>query len=172
MNLQTKRLYDISKELLVFVERCKEFGFANNASLASMKWNWCMENGGAWFATYRSQSIISVSGIHPFEDGYRALFRGAQLESRNVPLNRYHMQSYCFHDHLPYQLQIAGSKPIYITTNVDNDASGKMLKINKVFSLMSDIGVVTLVTTKDVFNTKQNVWLLNRDAYLKARERF
>jgi hypothetical protein len=169
---QVKRLYDINDQLMAFVDRCRALGFSNNDSLVTMKWKWCLENGGAWYATYKNDSVISVSGIHLFEDGYRALFRGAQLEPRDVPLNRYHMQSHCFHGHLPHQIKFAGSKPIYVTTNVNNDASGKMLKIDKVFSLMSATGLVRLLDTKEIFNTMQNVWLLDKDAYLKARERF
>ena len=47
-----------------------------------MKFDWCLDVGGMWFATYRNNDIISL-GIHPWENGrhfgtsersWRALF--------------------------------------------------------------------------------------------------
>lgn len=155
-------------DVLTFVSECYRRGFMNNKSLKSMKWEWCLENG-AWFATYRDNTIISLSGIHRWENGYRALFRGAQLESRPCGLNRYHMQSYCFAEQLPLQIEYAGVHPIYITTNVEHDASGRMNRVDKTFHKLAYHKLVEFVDRKEVFYTEQNVWRLNVGKYQSKR---
>lgn len=158
-------------DVLTFANKCNSKGFMNNNSLATMKWDWCLENG-TWFATYKDKTIISISGIHTFKDGYRALFRGAQLESKPVGLNRYHMQSYCFADQLPLQIKYANGSPIYITTNVENDASGKMTRIDKLFHHLQKECIVEHVCKEEVFYTLQNVWKLDAERYNEIRSRF
>lgn len=155
-------------DVITFMSECYRRGYMNNKSLIAMKWEWCLENG-AWFATYKDDSIISVSGIHSFKDGYRALFRGAQLESRPAGLNKYHMTSYCFAEQLPLQINFASRAPIYITTNIENDASGKMNKIDKLFHILEKQNIVGHESTEDVFYTKQNVWRLNVEKYNSIR---
>ena len=163
----TRRMSEPNQQLMTFIDKCEEKGFLNNKSLKLMKWEWCLETGGAWFVTYTDdlKEIISVSGIHPFEDGFRVLFRGAQLETRPCGLNRYHMQSYCFADQLPMQIDFADGKPIYITTNVEHDASGRMNKVDKLFHKLADFNIVHFVEQKEVWYTKQNIWKLNVDKY-------
>jgi len=170
----TKRLYTSSDELERFLAAAALRGFENNSNLDVMKWDWCIDVGGAWFGTYdASGSMVSISGIHPFEDGYRALFRGAQLESRPIGINKYHMQSYCFHSQLPYQIQFSKRyRPIYITTNPSNDASGMMIRIDKTFELLERLDMVKFVGKSDIFAVPQNVWQLNVDRYTEIRARF
>lgn len=158
--LDTKRIYDADQSVQDFIAQCDELGYKNNNSLKAMKFDWCIETGGAWFATYKDDKIISVSGIHPFENGYRALFRGAQLESRPCGLNKYHMQSYCFADQLPLQIKFAGVHPIYITTNVEHDASGRMNRVDKLFHKLAVHKIVDWVDQKEIYYTQQNVWRL------------
>ena len=165
----TKQIFEPTIKLKEFIEQCNTVGFKNNNSLKAMKFDWCIENGGAWFATFDNNNIISVSGIHSYEDGYRALFRGAQLKSRNVGLNRYHMQSYCFAEQLPLQIKFANEKPIYITTNVDNDASGKMNRIDKLFHTLAKYKIVDFVEQKELFYVDQNIWKLNVAEYTNVR---
>ena len=75
-----------------------------------LRWEWCLEKG-MWYATYTEDKIISLTGIHPFKDGYRALYRGAQLSPRPVKgLNRYQMQSWGIYAHLPLQIEFAKGK--------------------------------------------------------------
>lgn len=162
-------------ELTEFIELCRHMGFSNNESLSKLKWQWILENKGSWWATVLKDkthsNIVALSGIHPFKNGYRALFRGVQTFQRNAGLNKYHMSSYPFAEHLPKQMEWAQSKsndkdvPIYITTNVDNDASGKMLRINKLFHLLEKAGIVNYVNEEIVFNTKQTIWEVNKETY-------
>jgi len=166
--MQTKRIYDADQSVQDFIAHCDNLGYKNNNSLKAMKWDWCLENG-AWFATYKEDKIISLSGIHKFENGYRALFRGAQLESRPCGLNKYHMQSYCFAEQLPLQIEFAGVYPVYITTNVEHDASGRMNRVDKMFHKLAVHKLVNFVEEKEVYYTLQNIWRLNIRNYNLAR---
>lgn len=169
--MQTKRIYEADASVMEFMDRCDSLGYNNNNSLKHLKWDWCLEYG-AWFATYKNDSIISMSGIHMFEDGYRALYRGVQTESRPCGLNRYHMQSYCFAEQLPLQIEFAGVYPVYITTNVEHDASGRMNKVDKLFHKLALHKIVNFVEQKDTYDQIQNVWRLNIRNYNLARYGF
>lgn len=166
--MEETRLITDPTELIEFIVNCKELGYNNNSSLLAMKFNWVIENNGIWTGTFKEDRLISVSAIHPFENGWRALFRGAQIEARNV-LSKYHFSSHCFYNQLPVQLQYAKSDPVFITTNVDHDASGKMKKINKVFYYLEKQNLLTHVDQKIIFTKLQNLWLVNRDQYLNVR---
>ena len=160
---ETPKLHD-------FIEKCNTLNYKNNNSLKSMKFQWCLDNGGAWYTTVDNDgNIISLSGIHPFRDGYRALFRGVQLYPRDAGLNKYHMQSHCFYYQLPYQIEFANGSPVYITTNVTNDASGKMTRIDKTFHHLQRVGLVDYIVQEEIFNTLQNVWELNVEKYNAVR---
>lgn len=154
-----------------FLELCRHMGFLNNSSLSAIKWQWLLDNGGSWWATRVGDHIASISGIHPFHDGYRALFRGVQTYQRPAGLNKYHMSSYPFAEHLPLQMEWAEiikddpDVPIYITTNTENDASGKMLRINKVFHLLEKTKIVDFMGEDSVYYTKQNIWKVNKKEY-------
>ena len=81
------------------------------------------------------------------------------------------MQSHCFYYQLPYQIEFSGDKPLYITTNVINDASGKMTRIDKTFCLLARTQLVSNISQEVIFNTLQNVWVLNKEAYFKIRNK-
>jgi len=163
---------DAVDDVVVFANKCSQRGFMNNADLKVMKWEWCLENG-AWFATYKDNNIISITGVHKFKDGYRALFRGAQLETRPVAgLNRYQMQSYGMCDHLPLQIEFANGLPVYITTNITNDESGRMNRIHKSFSVMAKSDMLTHIGDEEVFYVQQSIWQVNVDRYFEIRSRY
>jgi hypothetical protein len=151
-------------------------GFHNNNDLSAIKWQWLLDNKGSWWATYIEGHVASISGIHPFKDGYRALFRGVQTYQRPTRgLNKYHMSSYPFAEHLPKQMEWAqviakdSEVPIYITTNSENDSSGKMLKVDRVFNLLQTTGIVDFVAEEDVYYTKQNIWKVSKEIYDRHR---
>jgi len=158
-----------------FLKLCKHMGFGNNESLTALKWQWLLDEGGSWWVTTLNDNIISLSGVHPFKDGYRALYRGVQTFQRPAGLNKYHMSSYPFAEQLPKQIEWAQIKsndnevPIYITTNIDNDASGKMLRINRVFKILEKQKIVDFMGEESVYYTKQSVWKLNKKEYYGHR---
>ena len=85
------------------------------------------------------------------------------------------MSSYPFAEQLPKQIEWAQIKsndsdvPIYITTNIDNDASGKMLRINKLFRILEKQKIVDFIGEESVYYTKQSVWELNKKEYYGHR---
>ena len=171
-----EQLYQVDDRLLKFLDECERKGYYNNNTLESLKFDWCLDIGGAWFATVKNNKIISLSGIHPWANGWRALFRGVQLEARPIGLNRHHMQSYPFYSHLPQQIKFAFNNNIdihndfvYITTNTETDSSGKMTRINKTFYHLEKLGLVKNLGEHDVYNVKQNTWILNIENYNNIR---
>ena len=172
MNYYTEELTQVTPALEDFIAQCKLFGWKNNSSLKELRWDWCLEKG-MWYATYSDNTIVSLTGIHPFKDGYRALYRGAQLWPRRVKgLNRYQMQSWGIYAHLPLQIEFAKGKPLYITTNTDRDNSGRMNRIHNSFSAMAKGKMVEWICNEQVFNSVQSIWKLNNDKYFEIRKRY
>jgi hypothetical protein len=81
------------------------------------------------------------------------------------------MQSWGIYDHLPLQIKFAAGKPLYITTNVTTDNSGRMNRIHKSFTAMAKGGMVSYVGDEQIFNAMQSVWQLNTDRYFEIRNR-
>jgi hypothetical protein len=170
MTYYTEELTKVTPALEDFIAQCTLFGYKNNSSLKELRWDWCLE-GGMWYATYTRNTIVSLTGIHPFKDGYRALYRGAQLWARPMKgLNRYQMQSWGIYDHLPLQIEFAKGKTLYITTNINKDNSGRMNRIHKSFTAMEKGGMVSYVGDEQIFNAMQSVWKLNNDKYFEIRK--
>ena len=168
--IKTEQLYHATPELITFIRECDKLGYKNNNTLEAMKFDWCLANGGSWYATFADNKIVGISGLHKFADGYRSLFRGCQLHSIPGGLSKNHMNCWMFYYHLPLVIDHVDG-PIYITTNTDNDASGKMLKLNKLYSILEKSGIVDFVAEEEVFYTNQNIWKLNNKIYLDARSR-
>lgn len=167
----TSELTHVTEELKQFINKCKVLGYKNNDSLKSLKWDWCLAEGGMWHATYDDTGVmVALSGIHPFKEGYRALFRGAQVSLRSTRgLNRNMMQSWGMYDQMPLQINFADGKPIYITTNVSNDASGRMNRIHNSCKVMARNGMIDYISDEEIFGTNQSVWQLNTEIYSKIR---
>jgi len=156
-----------------FCTECSQLGYENNGSLKAMKYEWCLKNGGAWWAVYKNNKIISMAGAHPFEDGFRFLFRGAQIEHTRGGLSKKHMTSSPWEYILPEQIAWASGvateeTPAYITTNIEHDASGKMNRIHRVLQLLERQGIVSYMCDKEIYYTLQSVWKLNVGAYYET----
>ena len=78
------------------------------------------------------------------------------------------MNCWMFYYHLPLVGEIIDG-PVYITTNTDTDASGKMLKLNKLYSILEKKGIVDFISKEEVFYVEQNIWKLNLETYFKLR---
>lgn len=171
--IYTTLIDQVTPELETYISECNKLGYKNNSSLKAMKFDWCLDNG-MWHGTFKDDKLIAVTGIHTFKDGFRALFRGAQLETRPVRgLNRYQMQSWGIYAHLPLQIEFAMGDPVYITTNVSNDASGRMNRIHKSFSIMEKYGqIVEYCGDEEIFYTQQSVWKVNIENYFNIRKRY
>jgi hypothetical protein len=156
-----------------FAVRCGELGYGNNDSLHSMKYQWCKDVGGAWWAAYQNGNIVSIAGCHPFRDGYRFVFRGAQTVAHRRGLSRDHASSIPWCVLMPEQIAYCGgvaemSTPAYITTNVSHDSSGKMNRTHRVLHHLSHRGTVDYVGDDTIYNTLQSVWRLNVGRYYET----
>lgn len=169
----TIQLFSLTPMLADFMDKCDKLGYTNNNSLTAMKFDWCRENDGSWWATVKDNKIVSVSGVHQFLDGYRALYRGAQIETRPFTgLNKYQMQNYAFVDHLPKQIEWADGKPVYITTSPhnDKDRSGKMSRVHRSAEVLAKQGVFVYIKDDTLFNVPQAVWQVNVEKYNEIRK--
>ena len=137
--IRTNQLHEVTPQLLTFIEECDKLGYKNNNSLEVMNFQRTLDDGGVWFETSVDDKIVGISGVHEFRDGVRALYRGCQLYSRPKGLS------------------------------INNDASGKMGRLNKLYYILERNGLVDLVNTEEVFGVDQNIWLLNEDRYLEVR---
>lgn len=167
--VDTHILSDVTYELKAFIAECKDLGFKNNDSLNAMNFYQTLNDGGTWFATYDDKRMVGISGLHKFRDGWRALYRGCQLYSIPGGLSKNHMNCWMFKYHLPIVIDLVGDDPIYITTNIENDASGYMKRLNKLYFYLAKKGIVDHIEEAEVFQVQQNVWKLNKEIYLKVR---
>jgi hypothetical protein len=169
MYMRTVTLTEKTPELDTFIQECDRRGYGNNCSYKAMKFDWCLDTGGMWFASQKdSGEIVAVSGVHPFDDGYRALFRGVQIEERDFSgLTKYQLRNHCFAEHLPYAIEYAGNNPIYVTTSpyAKDDRSGTMQRIHKSAEILAKQGVFEFVEQREVFYVQQVIWILNRERY-------
>jgi hypothetical protein len=143
----------------------------NNADLDAMKYDWVKKHNGEWWAVYHNDIIVSMAGCHEFHDGHRMLFRGVQTMPAQTGLSKQHMTSIPWKYILPDQLKWAGSsetKPAYITTNVENDASGKMNRTDRLFHLLAKQGIVKFFTEEEIYGQRQSVWKLNIGKYYET----
>lgn len=167
--IKTELLFEANEQLLEFIRECKKLKFKNNDSFDSMNFFETIKNGGAWFTTSVDNKIVGLSGLHKFKNGYRALYRGAQLYSRPGGLSRNHMNCWMFYYHLPMVIDLVNGAPIYITTNTDNDASGSMLRLNKLYYILEKNRIVEHISNEKVYGVNQNIWKLNAERYFEVR---
>jgi hypothetical protein len=165
--IETRIISKPTLQLLEFINECDRMNYNNNNSLESMKFNNTLRIGGNWFATFHNTKIVGISGVHPFLNGIRALFRGCQLYSIPGGLSKNHMNCWMFRYHLPIVINMYSNKPIYITTNTETDHSGKMLKLNKLYHILAKKQIVEHLGCQKVFDTEQNIWKLNIKEYCK-----
>ena len=161
------------KDIELFCQDCEVLGYNNNSSLKAMKYEWCLNEGGGWWGTYNQGKIVSIAGCHPFWDGYRFLFRGAQTMSAQTGLSKTHMTSIPWRIIMPEQISwtsgvITEENPAYITTNIEHDESGKMNRTHRVLKLLSKQSVVEYVADDNIFHVQQSVWRLNIGKYFET----
>ena len=165
---------ELLPKLEIFCKEAEELGYTNNSSLKAMKYKWCKEQG-EYFCAIKDDKIVAVAGCHPLPEindkAWRVMFRGAQLPGYNKSfgLNKYHMSAITWREILPAQIQFCDTDELYITTNVDYDASGKMNKIHRLFKSLHKLGMVDYQGREFLYQTEQSVWKLNINEYTKRR---
>ena len=164
-----KRLEN-TQELIEFCEICKSKGYKNNESLKAMKFDFA-DFWGAW----HNNKLVAVAGAHTLpevsQNAIRVLFRGCQIQEVYRGLGKYHMNSIGFRDILPVQIEAYKDKDLYITTNVHNDASGRMNRTHKAMKLLDKDGILTYSHDTELYFTEQSVWKVNKEKYNEIRHR-
>ena len=160
-------------DVMQFCEDCASLNYNNNRSLQAMKYNWCIEQGGAWWAAYSEGRIVSMAGAHPFWDGFRFLFRGAQTQYAQTSLSKKHLTSIPWAMIMPHQIAwtsgvLTEETPAFITTNISHDESGKMNRTHRVLQLLQRQNIVDYYGDHEIYHTMQSVWKLNVGAYYET----
>jgi hypothetical protein len=158
-------------DIEAFCKECDILGYKNNHTLKAMKHEWCLAEGGNWWAAYRDNNMVSIAGCHPFWDGYRVMFRGAQTEQSGHGLSKKHLTSIPWKTLMPKQIEWChqtNKVPLYITTNTSHDESGKMNRTHRILKLLADQGIVDYVCDDEIFYTHQSVWELNTGKYYET----
>jgi hypothetical protein len=174
------KVVPITAELLpkleIFCKEAGDLGYNNNSSLKAMKYEWCKEQG-EYFCAIEDDKIISVAGCHPLPEvndkAWRVMFRGAQLlgYNKSFGLNKYHMSAITWREILPAQIEFCDTDELYITTNIEHDASGKMNRTHRLFKNLHKLGMVNYQGRVFLYQTEQSVWKLNIDEYTKRSEK-
>jgi hypothetical protein len=174
------KVVPITAELLpkleIFCKEAGDLGYNNNSSLKAMKYEWCKEQG-EYFCAIEDDKIISVAGCHPLPEindkAWRVMFRGAQLPGYNKSfgLNKYHMSAITWREILPAQIEFCDTDELYITTNIEHDASGKMNRTHRLFKNLHKLEMVNYQGRVFLYQTEQSVWKLNIDEYTKRNEK-
>lgn len=160
-----------------FVE-CTERGFENNLSAEAMRFDWVLEQGGKWWGSMERGRVVAVSGMHPhFLDGWRMVFRGAQLEAReDVKWSPFFTHIHTWYDQASYQLEYAQSVDgknvlVYSSTVAleENAHSPRSHNFHKNMSLAAEVGLVEYVGTKKVYGELQAIWKHNMEVIMEKQ---
>lgn len=136
-----------------FCINCANLNYTNNSSLKAMKWH---DKSIIWYCHYKDYRIVSLSGIQPFEDGYRICFRGATLPGiSNKILNK---------EQAIQGMKDLGSHNYYVTTNVENNHTfgvrlSRAMKKGKIWK-------AKIVDVKKVYNVMQEIWKIENKYYV------
>ena len=160
-----------------FCEECKKLGYVNNSSLHSMKLLWC-KNIGEYWCGIKDNKIIAVAGAHPLhevaEDAWRILFRGCELPHTDTfrGLGKGDWNSLTQREFIPIMIKYIPSDNLYLTTNIDNEHSnGKSQRNHRLMGLLAKQGILEDNGEIELYNTRQQLWRLNIDEYIRRRER-
>lgn len=182
----TIRQLQESDNLVSFCYRCKELGYKNNESLSALKYDFVKEKRGNFIVAIddRTNEIFSISGYHYFDDyqpnAWRVFFRSAQLPNYNIGKGMGYFNNSLHLSHMLY-LQIARileADPNAILvgcSNVGKDSSTNMKtdKMNRAISkrLATLAGLKNKDSNVMLYNTLQNVWVVDVNQYLANRDK-
>lgn len=166
-----------SEDQSLIEDFCKSQSYSNNITLKKMKWFYCLEEG-AWTIALENNKIVSLAGIHPLskvdKNAYRCLFRGAQLPGYTLGVGRDIFKtgiqlSYLLPLQIQWALKQNQDAKLYISTNINDDGAKSQRMNNVIMPLMAKRGIWKLVDTLELFDVKQNLWLLDVDRYMEER---
>ena len=169
---------ELIPELEVFCQKAWQLGYTNNASLKAMRYDWCKENG-EYFCAIKDDDIIAVAGCHKcpeiHEGAWRILFRGCELPGTSPykGLNKGDWNSITQRDFIPKFIDYCPSKDLYISTNTDNEHSGKALRNHRLMSILANQkdAYLNYICDMALNKTEQTIWQLNIGKYLERRSK-
>ena len=163
------------RALADFCKECEKLGYTNNSSFEAMKLEWC-KSYGEYYCALKGAKIIAVGGCHPLPEvsksAWRILFRGCELPFTDnfKGLSKGDWNSITQREFIPKMIDYCKSDELYLTTNVDNEHSnGKAARNHRLMGLLAKQGILKDCGTRELFFTKQTLWQLNIDEYLKRR---
>lgn len=178
-----KRIYEDDLLLRNYMIECSKRGFNNNTSTESLKFNYFETS--AFFAAVENNKIRTLSGVHNFDYDnkryYRVGFRAATIYDETYKpkmTKNFYKSSLQFGVLFPIQM-------MWILQNVDSDAqfvmtstnpvstidtAGRSLVVDKVFRKGKILGASLLYENITYLYTLQDVWLLDKDMFLKNFE--
>lgn len=160
---------------------CESLGLENNKDFNSIKLDKMKMPYGQYFIglDHNTECIWNIAGVHHLpEIGnniWRCLFRGAQLPGYALGVSKDFLKvSYHWRYFLPLQMNFIKTKypdaEFVVTTNIQNSSAGKSDRLDKIIMPpLLNRGIVSL-HRKDInlFNTRQNVWLINQKILIQA----
>lgn len=167
-------------QLKEFCRQCEALGLENNKDFTAIKLSEMSMPRGQFFIATDDSKIFSLAGIHKLPEigptAYRCLFRGAQLPrftpqwSMDIFKSGIHF-SYFLYAQIKFIQNIDPLAEFYISTNVDNLGAGSSSRLNKfMMPRLVKKGYCSLYqSSATLYNTQQNIWKINVDNYLHAR---
>lgn len=181
-NLSVRPLTEEDNSLLdQFCLTCGNLGLENNKDFRAIKLDKMTMPYGQYFIGYDSNtnSIWNLAGVHQLPElgsnVWRCLFRGAQLPGYALGVGKEFLKiSYHWRFFLPLQIQfIKHQHPdaqFVVSTNISNSSAGKSDRLDKkIMPQLLDRGIVSLFKADfELYNTRQNIWLVNESTLTQA----
>jgi hypothetical protein len=164
-----------------FLSKCAELGLENNKDRSAIKLDKMTMPYGQYFVGWDNEtnSMWNLAGVHHLPElgpnVWRVLFRGAQLPGYALGVGKDFLKiSYHWRYFLPLQIAFIQERypdaEFVVTTNVKNSTAGKSDRLDKkVMPPLLHRGIVSLLKEDyELFNTKQNVWLIDVNKLTQA----
>lgn len=169
------------ERLTEFTEQCKLLGWENNSSPQAMKVDKMIMPYGKYFVGLDNDKFFTVAGVHSLEEiginGYRCLFRGAQLPkyTPKFSMNMYTSGiqfSYLLYYQIKFIQSIQPDTDFFISTNVDNPKAGASSRLNNIMMprLVKQGYFELSKENYTMYGTQQNLWKINVEKYMQDRD--
>jgi len=166
-------------KLQEFCDQCKELNYHNNIDLKSIKYESMVMPYGKFFIGLDNDKIFTIAGVHQLHEidtnGYRCLFRGAQLPGYNKKslsvFGVIHFSN-LLNLQIEYIRNINPNSNFYVSSNILDNNNGYSSKVNRIFMpRVEKMGVWDLYKSDVIlYNTRQNVYKINVDEYFRRRK--
>ncbi len=163
-----------------YFEECKLRGYFNNDSVKNIKFDYFEQS--AFFALIIDGKIREFSGVHNFDYNgkryYRAGFRATSIcdkDYRPKLSSSLIKTSFNFTNLIPMQIlyieEQFGPQEFILTTNTEFSKTSKSHIMDKHFKRGREPWVKLLYSDIEYLNTKQNVWVLEKDEFINNFKR-